>query len=123
MTTAAITRRALFCLLGMASCLAPSSAAEPLPPMESVTLLRPVTLPTPTTDFTPLPLQAAPFAYADWQGVRYAVRSGRRITGTRPAFPSAVLLIGRIDGDRWRDLAGVDETPESDVGRVGTVGA
>jgi N-acetylneuraminate epimerase len=118
MITAAITRRAPLWFLAVASSLAPLLAVEPLPPMESVTLLRPVTLPAPTTDFAPLPLQAAPFAYADWHGVRYAVRSGRRVTGTRPAFPGAVLLIGRMEGDRWRDLAGVDEAPESDLGRV-----
>ncbi|HND62281.1 MAG TPA: hypothetical protein PLB90_12445, partial [Opitutaceae bacterium] len=44
-----------------------------------------------------------------------AVRSGRRVVGTPPVFPSASVVLSRQLNGLWTDIAFADETPEAEV--------
>lgn len=91
--------------------------AVPLFAMESLPALHPQTQVS-ADSLVAAPLHSASLATAELAGVPYAVRSGRRITGLRPAFPSALLILSRNEGGTWRDIAWVDDTPESELGDV-----
>lgn len=47
---------------------------------------------------------------------RAGLRSGRRVIGSPPRFPSASLVVCREDSAEWRDLAFADEAPEQEIG-------
>ena len=49
---------------------------------------------------------------------RVALRSGRRVVGTPPQFPSASLVLCAEDAGAWRDLGFADEAPEKEIGPV-----
>lgn len=44
-----------------------------------------------------------------------ALRSGQRVVGVPPTFPSAGLVVSISEEDRWRDLAFADEIPDATV--------
>lgn len=46
------------------------------------------------------------------------VRSGQRIVGQQPRFPSASIVLTRGRAGAWRDVAIADEAPETPVGEV-----
>jgi len=48
-------------------------------------------------------------------GGRVGVRTGRRVSGQRPTFPSAALVIVREASDGWIDVAFADEMLEGEV--------
>ncbi|MDB6092759.1 MAG: hypothetical protein JWM32_321 [Verrucomicrobia bacterium] len=48
-------------------------------------------------------------------GGRVAVRTGKRVVGRPPVFPSASLVLTVEDTSGWRDFAFADETPEVEV--------
>ncbi len=47
-----------------------------------------------------------------------AVRSGRRVVGRAPRFPSASLVLCGEKSGVWRDVAFADEAPEAEIGTV-----
>ncbi|MDB6170484.1 MAG: hypothetical protein JWM88_3348 [Verrucomicrobia bacterium] len=47
-----------------------------------------------------------------------AVRSGKRVVGRPPCFPSASLVFSREKSGTWCDLAFADEAPEAEIGPV-----
>lgn len=49
---------------------------------------------------------------------RAGLRSGRRVVGVPPRFPSASLVLCREDSGAWRDLAFAGERPEQEIGSV-----
>ena len=49
---------------------------------------------------------------------RAALRSGRRVVGTPPRFPSASLILCSAESDTWRDVGFADEAPELEIGAV-----
>lgn len=49
---------------------------------------------------------------------RAGLRSGRRLVGTPPQFPSASLVLCQEDEGSWRDVAFADEPPEQKIGSV-----
>lgn len=49
---------------------------------------------------------------------RAGLRSGRRVVGVPPRFPSASLVLCREEAGGWRDLGFADEAPEQDIGSV-----
>lgn len=52
---------------------------------------------------------------AEYAGGMIGLRSGRRVVGERPSFPGAGLVLSRLVGTEWFDLAYADETPDQGV--------
>ena len=67
----------------------------------------------PTADLPPGTL-----AWSPTPSGRAVLRSGRRVTGVPPLFPSASLVIGCEDTGAWHDVAFADEAPEAEIGSV-----
>ena len=66
-----------------------------------------------TGDFPPGTL-----ACAQGEAGRVALRSGQRIAGVPPLFPSASLIFCRDEAGAWCDVAFADESPEVEIGSV-----
>lgn len=49
---------------------------------------------------------------------RAGLRSGRRLVGTPPCFPSAGLVLCHEDAGTWQDVAFADEAPDQEIGSV-----
>lgn len=73
----------------------------------------PVPALAPSPDFPPGTLACAAHSAG-----RIAIRSGRRITGVPPLFPSASLILCAEAAGSWHDLAFADEPPEAEIGTV-----
>ena len=61
-------------------------------------------------------------AWARLEGARMAARSGRRIVGTPPRFPSAGLIVSVEEAPGWRDLGFADEVPDAEIESVALAG-
>lgn len=60
-------------------------------------------------------------ASAAGEGDTVIVRSGQRIVGQLPRFPSASIVLARGSAGTWRDVAIADEAPETPIGDVALV--
>ena len=103
---------------------AAASASTPHPVNPSAPLVRLEPKPAPASPAVTaargagVPPSAGVWAEVEAAGRRVRVRSGRRTAGVRPAFPGADLVVAVNEGGGWRDVALVDETPESVIGDV-----
>lgn len=73
----------------------------------------PAAPPQPSAD-----LPAGVLACVHHEAGRVLLRSGRRITGVPPLFPSASLIFSTEEAGAWSDVAFADEVPEAEIGTV-----
>ena len=92
------------CAVGETTWSKPATATGSAPASESLKA---------TADLPPGAL-----AWVSTPSGRAVVRSGRRVTGVPPLFPSASLVIGCEDAGAWHDIAFADEAPEVEIGSV-----
>ncbi len=71
-----------------------------------------------TPSAAPAPLPPGCLASGERDGARVAVRSGRRVPGQVPRFPSAALVLCRESAGAWIDCGYVDEKFDSEIGAV-----
>ncbi len=66
---------------------------------------------SPATDST----SAGVFASVEIDGTRVVLRSGKRVIGVTPIFPSAGLVVSRAAGEGFEDVAFADEIPDTTI--------
>ncbi len=74
--------------------------------------------PTPSLDALPEGAPAGARAIVVGTTEAVVVRSGQRIVGQQPRFPSASIVLTRGTAGAWQDVAIADEAPETPVGDV-----
>jgi N-acetylneuraminic acid mutarotase len=62
-------------------------------------------------------------AVAAYAGAQAALRSGRRVPGQPPRFPSAALVLSMAGPEGWEDKGWVDEPFDAEIGAVALAGA
>lgn len=74
--------------------------------------------PTAAAVVAPPGLPAVTLAWTEAGDGKLVARSGRRVPGTKPSFPSAGLVLAVEQAGAWRDLGFADEVPDIEVNSV-----
>jgi len=94
----------------------PASSSAAAPALGNPRTAAATTPPPASPSSSPLP--SACLASDERDGTRAAVRSGRRVPGQVPRFPSAALVLSHESAGAWIDCAYVDESFDTEIGAV-----